>query len=349
VALALLVKVSSAILFAGFGAVALVELRNSRPRGAWLVASLAAGAFAYGLIALLWSLASEGSFYHFQFTYQGLSPMCNPLREDCSVQALIYPALLGRYGSFVLLALVSAWVLPGHRLLKMLCLLSWAWFGFSALKAGADLNYSLEPLLLSSLIVGLALPRWRQLLAAASHRLAPGLDSVALPALILLGLSFLLVTKLPVNDWYARDGFFFPHLDDRDIIIGSGGDPDIVTPGPLFDLLSQESRDERRRLAELMASASGVVLSEEPFFAALADKPLWLADPFQMHVLYEHGVFDPGPLIAACRDGRVQWVFAGWRLLRIEGMKEVLDSDFEVVYRSRRPVTTSFWTVYKRR
>lgn len=355
--LALLTKTTAAILLGGTGLVALLALCRQRRQGAMLLAAVAAAALVYGLVFLAWNAATGGGFARFQSTYQAASGFCDPRREDCFWVFNLFYVLLAHYGSFLALGLASVVLLRGGGALGLLALVSALWVCAGNFKSGADLNYNIELLVLLCMLVGLALPRWRGLAARLSARLAARLSArlaaacvaLVVPALLAFGLASRVLAGYAIHDWNARSVTHPTREHTALVVTLMGGDPADKDLDRGFDLMTEQAREDRRILAALTRQAEGVLLAEEPLFAALAGKQVWVTDPFQTRALVEHGLMDLSPVLEACRSGRIRWVFAGWRLMMLPGLRELLETEFRPVHRTRSAIASSFWTVYVHR
>lgn len=342
---ALLTKPTAIILLGCTGLLALWMLPRERRDGAWLVLACATAGALYGLALLVGSRLTDGAFFAFQFTYQSASSFCSVLDEPCRWVWVRGHVVWLYHGSLFLVALASIGLVRKHGFLYLLVASSLAWWCFANLKRGADINYIIEPLLLAGIVIGVSLPHWR----ARAGRVHPWLGALAVPLLGCLALSSAWWHGAPIHDWLCGRATYPTPEAFRELVVEEGGNPDALDPDTTFDLLTSEARRERERIAELTRAATGPLLVEEPAFAVEAGKEVWLTDPWQMVALGREGMFDIEPLLAACADGRIQWIFAGSRVRDLPGLREVIAASFEEVYRTEHPVESTFWIVYRRR
>lgn len=348
-ALAMLGKVSAVSSLGAVGMVAVFELFRQPRRGLALVVACAGAGLLYGAVAWWLDARAGGAFFRFQLAYQGASGFCNPLVQDCKWQLMLLEIALYRYQSLFVSGLLAVLVIRGGGYLGLLALVAAAWVTWASFKAGADQNYNIESLVLLGLLVARALPRWLELAGRAGPRIAWYAQHVIPPVSILACLASPLLTGLPIHDWDTRAIGHPSRADTADAILYMKGDPNDWDLDAPFDLLGARYRAEREAIAELTRQATGIVLAEEPFFAVMAGKEVWMTDPFQLEILHQRGTFDITPILEACQDGRIQWVFAGFRLLAIEGLEQVLETHFTPVYETRADIASSYWTVYRHR
>ena len=343
--LALLGKPTAIVLLGGAGLLSLSMLRHERRDGLRLLLACTAAGVIYGLALLVGSLMTDGAFFEFQFTYQSASSFCNVLEEDCKWVWVRAHAVRLYHGSFMLVALMSIALVRKHGFLYLLFALSMGWWCFANLKRGADLNYIIEPLLLAGLVIGAALPHWR----ARAERIDPRLGISSVPLLGCVSLASAWTSGAPIHDWVCKEATHPTPEAFRELVLEEGGNPDDHDPHETFDLLASTAHEERERIAALTRAATGILLVEEPAFAVQAGKEVWITDPWQMVALEREGMFDMAPVLEACRDGRIQWIFAGSRVRDLPGLREVIATSYEEVYRARHAVETTFWVVYRHR
>jgi hypothetical protein len=348
-AIAMLGKASAVISLGAVGLVAVIELFRQPRRGIALVVACAGAGLLYGVVAWWFNARTGGAFFRFQFAYQGASGFCNPFVEDCKWQLMLFQIPLYCFGSLFVVSLLAVLVTRGGGYLGLLALVAAAWVGWASFKDGADQNYNIELFVLLGLLIARALPRWLELAGRAGPRVAWYAQHVMAPVIILACLTSPLLTGLPIHDWDTKAIGHPTREDTVDAILFMSGDPKDVDLDAPFDMLSERHRAERQAIAELTRQATGILLAEEPFFAVLEGKEVWMTDPFQLGILHQRGMFDVSPILEACRDGRIQWVFAGFRLLAIEGLPEVLETHFTQVYRTKADMGSSHWTVYRHR
>jgi hypothetical protein len=348
-AIAMLGKVSAVTSLGSVGVVAVIELFPRPRRGLALMAACAGAGLLYGLVAWWFDARSGGAFFRFQFAYQGASGFCNPFVQNCQWEFSLLQVPLYCYRSLFVLSLVAVLVMRGAGYLGLLALVAATWVTWATFKAGADLNYNIELIVLLGLLIARALPRWVELAGRVGPRAAWYAEHVIPPGLVLACLASPLLTGLPIHDWRTK-AVQHPTREDtaNSIRFLSGNAEDVDLDAP-FDLLSETHRAERQAIAELTRQTTGILLAEEPFFAVLEGKEVWMVDPFQLGLLHQRGMFDVSPILDACRDGRIKWVFAGFRLLAIEGLAQVLETHYTPVYKTKAEIASSYWTVYRHR
>jgi hypothetical protein len=342
---ALLSKPTAIVLLGGAGLLALSMLRHERRDGLRIVLGCAAAGVIYGLALLVGSLMTDGAFFEFQFTYQGASSFCNVLDEECKWVRVRAHVVQLHHGSFLLVALVSIVLVRKHGFLYLLFALSMGWWCFANLKRGADLNYIIEPLLLSGIVIGAALPHWRARAERIDHRLG----ALGVPLLGCISPASAWTSGAPIHDWICKEAVHPTPEAFRELVLEEGGNPDEHDPNATFDLLASTAQQERERIAELTRAATGILLVEEPAFAVQAGKEIWITDPWQMVALHREGMFDIEPVLDACRDGRIQWIFAGSRVRDLPGLREVIATSYDEVYRAEHAIESTFWVVYRHR
>ena len=92
-----------------------------------------------------------------------------------------------------------------------------------------------------------------------------------------------------------------------------------TVPDPVERRLARLADDQRAAAT----APPGPVLAEHLGLTLSAGREPRL-EPFQFWLLAEAGMFDPEPVLADVRAGRYPVVLAGWRLLRLPGLREAL-------------------------
>jgi len=289
--LALLTKPTAAVVLFGCFAYALLRLRAERKPSVAIIKCSVLSLMVYLLVAAIIEMRSGNEFLKQTYWYQVLS----------GVQAgtLHQGRFLRLYWPIVSLAAISFLELKRDGLLKVLTLFSVVGWLVASTKRGADMNYSLAPLVLMTVVSGLFMAR-RQEEAPAIRRVR------STP--VVLGVGSLIALSVVV-----RGPYMMPALDEQ-------------------------PRAERAMLNELMRETGGLTLSEEPFFAVLNRKHFVINDSFQLTRLARWGVFNIRPIVRACASGEVKRVFASSRLESVPALRRIFHSRYRVIYRTKEPV-----------
>lgn len=208
----------------------------------------------------------------------------------------------------LLVAGAIALALPADPLLKVLACAATAWAVPATRAAGSDLNYTLGPLVWIALLVASAAGEIAARTEGATS--ARGRAAAAVPLLLLVA------AVLPLRGGPARAADLTP-----------------------------EARAEGETLRRLMTDAHGLTLSEEPFFAVLCGKALWVTDPFALSVLSAHGDVDLRPITDALREGRIARVFLGARLQSDPGITAALRKRYRPIWESKGKLADTRWVV----
>ena len=296
---ACLTKPTAAIPFAVMGVDALTRAVRGQPRGKAAFITGVAAASIYALVVLGLQVATSGEFLLHTITYQGESG----LRSSAFARGP-FVRLFETSGLLLIVPLLVFLTSRRLTLLWWLCLVSLAWLGVSSMKAGADLNYTLEPLLLLILFAGDRLGD------------AEGPSLWILPAHI--GAARLL-------DWLG------PLLVVLMLVLVGTSMTGGRSTAYLAPILEAGPTSMRDRAALFVAASDGLTLAEEPYFAARAGKPYWLSDPFHFGILYRHGHVRYGEIHRAMRRGRIRRVVAGTRLLTAPGIMNLLNRHYRLM------------------
>ncbi len=307
---ALLTKPTAAIpagIMGAYAAIRFFRHRDTTSRNG-LLALILAGVVAllsYGLLAW-WT---QGEFLRHTIEYQGYSGRLKDPRFWTP------RPILRSYWPIVLLSAAALLFARGEVLLRVLTTGSWAWYIASSFKHGADSNYSIEPLVLSTVLTAVWVSGFLNRPLAVFGRDVPG-AAVALVFFVFSVGAYRLGTPNQFRWIHSK-----------------------VTLATLPD---------RNRLLEHMQGAQRHTLSEEPYFAVRAGRPLVLSDPFQLVILARRGKFDMEPLYAALRDGRIDVVLAGARILGYRPLREVIQDHFDLEL-TTDPIEQTRWYVFRYR
>jgi len=300
--LALLTKPTAAVALCGSFTYALLRLRAERKSSLAIIACTVLSLIGYVLVAGIIEIWSGNEFLKQTYWYQVFSGVQAGTEHQARFLRLYWP--------IVSLAAISFLDVKQDGLLKVVTLFSVVGWLVSSTKRGADMNYSLETLVLMTIVSALFMAR-HQGKALDARR--------AWPTPVFLGVGFLIALSVVL-----REPYMMPALDEQ-------------------------SRAERAMLNELMRETGGLTLSEEPFFAVLNQKRFIMNDSFHLSLLRRSGVFDMGPIIRACASGEVKRVFASRRLENVPALRRIFHSRYRVIYRTKGPLDGARWTVYELR
>ncbi len=298
--LALLTKPTAAVVLCGCLAYALLRLKAERKPSMAIIKCIVLSLMGYFLVAAIIESWSGNEFLKQTYWYQVFSGVQSGTWHQGRFLRLYWP--------IVGLAAISFLDVKRDGLLKVLTLLSIVGWLVASTKRGADMNYSLVPLVFMTVVSGLFMARRQEE--------APGVRRVR-PTPVFLGVGSLIALSVLV-----REPYMMPALDEQ-------------------------PRAERAILNELMRETDGLTLSEEPFFAVLNRKPFVMNDSFQLTLLSRWGVFNIGPIVRACASGEIKRVFASRRLESVPALRRIFHSRYRVIYRTKEPVDRSRWTVYE--
>lgn len=262
--------------------------------------ALGLGAALALVLGFALNLSTSGEFWRHLVVYQGLSGVYPQWRDlgPFRIWVRFYLPLL--VPSFLVLCSLKRMSLG-----PWMCLGSLLAFFLGSAKNGGDLNYALPVIIWSGATLARAYGceqhfRWPARIGSARE---------FVPVVLLLSM-----VALPVYQdlrWPTRD------LPPWHAAAAAN--------------LRPEPTAYRARLVNFMAEAEGPVLSEEPYFAVVNDKEVWMSDPFQLFLLWRAGRFDVTPVVQACASGRISHVVAGPRLLSFVPLNQVLRQHFEKV------------------
>ena len=287
-----LTKPTAAVPLLVMGGSLLLPAWRGEKRARRILGTCVAAAATYVAIALALQHASGGGFVRHTFLYQAQSGVrgggfaTGPMVRMWQTLA---PVLIATLACF---ALIRRLTLPGT-----LALVSLLWLALSSLKAGADLNYTLEPLAWLLLFLGCVLGSERESLSPR-NRLGRRIAARRATLPIVLG-ACLLTLAIPRTLGSQHALYLEPAL-------------------------SSEWAAMRERTVEFLRESDGLTLAEEPYFAVAAHKALWLSDPFHYEVLRRRGTFDFEPIYDAMRAGRIRRIVAGARLLTVPNFAHLL-------------------------
>ncbi len=258
--------------------------RWSRQDAAWrsialsLLGSAATVVLLYGILA--WY--TDGEFLRHTVYYQALS-----VEETNPWKASPFRRIFSLYWPIPALAASGLLFFRAPALPAILAAASFAWLCGAARKAGADLNYAIQPTFWCCWLIGLTWGRgklrsWPNHIALVRTTLG---TRFGLPLAIGAAVVFYLTTTHP-----GFHGVYLDHL--------------------------ASSREGRERIADYLRTIEGPILLEEPYLAALHGLPFLMSDTFQLLVLARQGEFDLEPLLEKLRSGEISYVLAGHRLLR---------------------------------
>ncbi|HMB68999.1 MAG TPA: hypothetical protein VKU85_06790, partial [bacterium] len=297
-AAAVLVKPTAVVTLLACAGWAAFALRHSPRDLGRLALALGAGAAVWAAVTAGMQIATGGEYLRQTVelhTLKGTWP-----------SAWIWEGYVDRYLP-VLVAGAVALLLPADPLLKLLACITTGWAILSTRAAGADLNYTLEPLTWTTLLV-----------ASASTGLLRKAEGAGTRARVLgtLGAAAVVIALLPLRGGPVRAGE-----------------------------MSAETREEGAELDRLMEASHGVTLSEEPFFAVLRGKELIVTDPFGLSVMAGRGRFDQRPLLKELDEGRIARVFLGADLQADVGIRDSLRRRYRQVYITQGKLADTRWIV----
>ncbi len=298
--LALLTKPTAAVALCGCSTYALFQLRTVRRPSVAIITCTVLSVVGYFLLAGIIEIWSGNEFLKQTYWYQVLSGVQSGTGQQERFLQLYWP--------IVCLATISLLDIRQDRLLKLVTLFSAVWWVVSSVKSGADTNYSLEPLVLMTVVSGLFMAGRSKEPSEARH---------VRPTPVFLGVGFLIALSVVVREPYLMPAF------------------------------EEQARAERAMLNELMHETDGLTLSEEPFYAVLNRKRFVMNDSFQLILLSRRGLFNMRAIIRACASGEVKRVFASWRLESVPRLRRILRSRYRVIYRTKGPLDGARWTVYE--
>lgn len=347
--LAALTKMTAVLWLPVCGLYALIRLLRSTGKDrSGALRSLVGAAVAiatFGVVFLLVAYATGGEFYRHQVRYQSDSGF-----DWGSGVALIESFLLS-FGGLLLAAAVAAPFARRHLFICLQLVSTSAWFVASSFKNGADVNYYIEAV--TWMVPTLAVS-FDPIVGTLSRRLrgwATGLAPAVAPVGIALALSTSVWAGLSLRDYFemrTRGTDVAGHARNARSM-GASEEVARRLPPPPLDLLDEPARADRAMLDRLVRETEGEILAEEPYFAVANGKPHLLGDSFLGGILMERGVLQPEPLVRACAEGRLQRVFAGFRIKAIPGMLDVLNRQYRIIYETTTPVMDSYVTVYERK
>jgi hypothetical protein len=272
----------------------LVCWRNDRGAGRRVRRTVLAAVAGYAAAFAIMNWATSGELYRHTIAYQGQSGM-SLASYGPQIQTLerLWPLVV-----LPVLALVL------RRALDIFGVVTWvsvAWYLVASSKAGADVNYMLEPVALLCLMFGLLFT------PDAPPLLAPRAVAAALRSRVGMAIALCACAATLIATRGA-------HLT-------------------LGRLLSPRGVASRVKVIEFLRDSPGDVLAEEPYFALAAGKPVLVSDPFQLSILARAGRFDFTPLARRLERGEIPRVVASRRLATAPDVGRALARWFVVVDR----------------
>ena len=345
--LAALTKMTAVLWLPVCGLYALIRLLRSTGKDrSSALRSLVGAAIAtptFGVVFILVSYATGGELYRHQVRYQALTGFA------WDQGGSLLRSFLLSFGGLLLAAAVAAPFARRHLFICLQLVSTSAWFVASSFKNGSDVNYYIEAV--TWMVLTLAVS-FDPIVGALSRRLRGRATGLA-PAVALVGIVLALSTSvragLSLRDYFKMRTRGTDAAGHAQKARSMGASEEVARrlPPPPLDLLDEPARADRAMLYRLVRETEGEILAEDPYFAVASGKPHLLADSFLGVILMERGVLQPDPLVRACADGRLQRVFAGFRIKAIPGMLDVLNREYRVIYETTTPVMDSYITVYE--
>lgn len=194
-----------------------------------------------------------------------------------------------------------------YNFLIALTSLSFFWFGSSIFKAGADLNYSLEPLVLTCII----------LCAWFSYRKAIKINEWVLKKeYLLLSLVVLTMIAVGLRRYYYKD------------------------------FLQENRQKERELIGRLIKESNGLVLMEDPFIPLVYDKKFLVNDMFALSFLVRNGKTDANNLFEYIENQDLEFIMLGEIMNQMPEIRNVIETHYDVYYQTAFDVVHSPWTIY---